>query len=436
MTADNVLWEFPKTGDRENESEMGYSFSKPLVVRTNSDRENESWCVIFGNGYDSANNNAVLFILNPKTGDIIRKIIADNPSVGSGNGLSSPVAVDVNADSKVDFVYAGDLKGNMWKFDLTADSASRWAVAYNDGSYDQPLFTAEGPDGSEQPITTKPEVMFHPGGHGMIVMFGTGKLLGNSDFSDNTTQTVYGIWDYGDRVYFPGEWGDYTNDDDREYLGSFTRPQLSNQPENVSLMEQTSKSHAVFAAGDGETRVNISLRLMSSNQPVWNTMPDGDTSGRPNFPDLSDIGKSHAGWYYDLPLEGERIINDVQLKDGRLKVICFIPDRDRCSDKSASFFMELNAFTGGSIPAAVLDINEDGIIDKQDTVITGFDNASSPVRIPPSGIKMPGGLQLPTVLGLNHRIDVNFLSASTGTVHMVKEQADRLGVIYWKELEQ
>ncbi len=64
-----------------------------------------------------------------------------------------------------------------------------------------------------------------------------------------------------------------------------------------------------------------------------------------------------------MPLEGERIINDVLLRDGRLTTICFTPGRDRCSDGSSSFLMELNAFTGGSIPAAVFDISEDGVID-------------------------------------------------------------------------
>ncbi len=284
MAPDDVLWEFPKAADQEAKSDIGYSFSKPLVVRTNSDRRDESWIVIFGNGYDSANDNAVLFILNPRTGDIIKKIIADNPSVGSGNGLSSPIAVDVNADKKVDFVYAGDLKGNMWKFDLTAKNASQWGVAYNDGTYDQPLFKAEGPDGSEQPITSRPEVMLHPGGHGLMVLFGTGKLLGNSDFTDKNLQSVYGIWDYGDRVYYPGEWGDYSNDDDQEYLGSFTRPQLSNQPENVTLIEQTSGPNTAYVTGEDDNPVKVDLRVMSSGEPAWKTTYDNDPEGEAQFP--------------------------------------------------------------------------------------------------------------------------------------------------------
>lgn len=436
MTTDHVLWEFPNAADHEANNDTGYSFSKPLVVRTNSARKDESWVVIFGNGYDSAKGNAVLFILNPKTGEIIHKIIADNPSIESGNGLSSPIAVDVNADRKVDFVFAGDLKGNMWKFDLTADNSSQWTVAFNDGTYDQPLFKAAGPDGSKQPITSKPEVMLHPGGHGLMVLFGTGRLLGNSDFMNKSVQSVYGIWDYGDRVYNPGEWGDYSNDDNREYLGSFTRARLSNQPENVTLMEQTSSLHTIRITGADEYPGKAELRVMSSTQPVWNTRADRDAAGTPNFPDLADIGTSHAGWYYDLPLDGERIISDVLLRDGRLTVICFTPDRDRCSDGGSSFLMDLNAFTGGSIPAAVLDINEDGVIDTQDTVIMGYDSDRSPIEIPPAGINLPGNLQPPATLKLNRRVEVNYLSSSIASVQSLKKQAERVGVIYWKELER
>ena len=65
----------------------------------------------------------------------------------------------------------------------------------------QPLFQAKGPGGTVQPITTRPDVMYHPQKHGFIVCFGTGKYLGDSDYSDTSVQSVYGIWDYGDTVY-------------------------------------------------------------------------------------------------------------------------------------------------------------------------------------------------------------------------------------------
>ena len=76
------------------------------------------------------------------------------------------------------------------------------------------------PGGTVQPITTRPDVMYHPEKHGFIVCFGTGKYLGDSDYSDTSVQSVYGIWDYGDTVYdlHTKKW---SHDDDKEFIGAF-----------------------------------------------------------------------------------------------------------------------------------------------------------------------------------------------------------------------
>jgi type IV pilus assembly protein PilY1 len=82
--------------------------------------------VIFGNGYDSVNGEAVLYILNVD-GTLIRKI---HTQATGCNGLSTPALVDINWDNRLDYVYAGDLNGNMWKFDLTDSNPDNWDVAY------------------------------------------------------------------------------------------------------------------------------------------------------------------------------------------------------------------------------------------------------------------------------------------------------------------
>jgi len=120
--ANMVMWEYPMAGVIDND--MGYSFSKAYIVKS-YDINNE-WVVIFGNGYDSVNGEAVLYILNVD-GTLIRKI---HTQATGCNGLSTPAIVDINWDNRLDYVYAGDLNGNMWKFDLTDSNPDNWDVAY------------------------------------------------------------------------------------------------------------------------------------------------------------------------------------------------------------------------------------------------------------------------------------------------------------------
>ena len=114
------------------------------------------------------------------------------------NGLATPAVVDINDDSVADYVYAGDLQGKMWRFDIRSDDSNDWTLATNVTN----LFTAQDTaTGVVQPITEKPSVGFHPYGFGgLMVYFGTGKYL---ESSDNTTtgvqqvQSFYGIFDRG-----------------------------------------------------------------------------------------------------------------------------------------------------------------------------------------------------------------------------------------------
>ena len=72
--------------------------------------------------------------------------------ITTGNGLSTPAVIDTDGDGLADRAYAGDLKGNMWAFDLSGTNAGNWDVAYKQGQTVKPLFTAP----ANQPITGTP----------------------------------------------------------------------------------------------------------------------------------------------------------------------------------------------------------------------------------------------------------------------------------------
>ncbi len=103
---------------------LGYSYSRPQLIRSND--PSAEWLLVFGNGYDSASKHAVLFLVGLNSaGDIVWTHTIDtgvgdaNPALDNCNGLSSPAIIFPQGDGFNDFIFAGDLLGNMWKFDIS-----------------------------------------------------------------------------------------------------------------------------------------------------------------------------------------------------------------------------------------------------------------------------------------------------------------------------
>ncbi|MGB1191565.1 MAG: pilus assembly protein, partial [Pseudomonadales bacterium] len=173
-TADKIaLWEFTDDDD----SDMGYSFGKAQLVKLNTGK----WVAIVANGYNSTNEKAVLFVLDIEDGSVIKKFEVDN---SGGNGLSGPVAISIDRDFTIEYIYAGDLQGNMWKFDLKSSVVGDWSYAK--------LFKAD----SVQVITGSVTVGNHPENQdGRLVYFGTGKYLEQSDLTSTNTESFYAVLD-------------------------------------------------------------------------------------------------------------------------------------------------------------------------------------------------------------------------------------------------
>jgi type IV pilus assembly protein PilY1 len=411
-----IQWEYPRAdtavdgmdndGDGatdelgETDPDIGYSFSQAYIVKTND--PNNEFVVIFGNGYGSTDNKSVLYILD-LNGVIIRKI---DTGVSGDNGLSTPAIIDVNNDQQVDYVYAGDLQGNMWKFDLMADDSANWQVAFNDGTNPQPLIA------TGQPITSKPDVMRHCTEEGYMVIFGTGKFLHNDDRADVSQQSIYGIWDYGDDA------------DDGEYLGTFDPDavqKLTNQASTVSLLEQTVIDVRLLGGHD--------YRTFSDNSASWQTDTDTDAGQYPN-------PKTHAGWYVDFPntspYEGERVFKGVQIRDGKAIVISFIPNTSPCSGGGNSFLYIMDACDGSRMP---IERSQFEIGTSGNTIQIGTDPVTGdPIMAPPTGKAFVGTLHEPKIIRKpGTGLERLYMSSSTGVVETEDLPAERRGTLYWQE---
>ncbi len=167
-------------------SDMGYVLAQPQVRLLKTNGNGSSTAIITGNGIDSSTGEAVLYIYN--TNGTVRKRIATGAA--GGNGLSQTSVADLDNDGIVDTIYAGDLLGNVWKFDVSAGNSSQWSV--------MKLFTARDATNGVQPITGGITPAREPDTGNVFLVFGTGKMIGTGDLVSSavqTTQSVYGLID-------------------------------------------------------------------------------------------------------------------------------------------------------------------------------------------------------------------------------------------------
>ena len=397
-TPDNtVMWEFTDADD----TDLGFSFSKPTITLTNAldSGGNRRWAAIVGNGYNSANGVATLFVIfldggidgswtttaDYATTDYIE--ISTNTGIPSdANGLSTPALVDLDGNGTTDRVYAGDLRGNLWAFDLcNADSSgecqsSDWEVGYKLGTTPQPLFTATDASSNVQPITVKPVVIKHPteaddvGGTNApntLIFFGTGQYLVEGDRTSTGQQTFYGVWDEGSQVL------------DRN-----------------DLVEQT------FQSGfPSNVRV-----------PTNNSVPY-DASG----------ASKRYGWFIDLPTTGERVVANPKIRGAHVFFNSLIPETTACSYGGYGWLHAVNQSNGGYPEEPVFDYNGDGQVDDADVVTDGTQS------LPPTAMRFDDGLPTES----NFLGTYQYTASSDGNVEKMTikvESKGPTGRLSWQEI--
>jgi type IV pilus assembly protein PilY1 len=423
-------------GEVSIDPDMGYSYSRAFIVNSSI-----GWVVIFGNGYNSPNENAVLYVLDARTGTLLKKIDtqvgtrgAGSGPVGNCNGLATPSLIDANNDFRVDYAYAGDLNGNVWKFDLRGASVNDWKVAYSDSGVPKPVFQALDASGNPQPITAMPDISRHcdPTKPGFFVIFGTGRYLGPQDFSDQSQQTIYGIWDFGD------------NEDDNEHIGSFNRGQaqpLSNLTPGAgtsSLQQQKLLGPAIPVGG----RL---LRIFTDEEVEYITEAD-QTDPAFQDPDPSRSEDNEVGWYFDMPDRKERLIRDPLIRSGKVIAITNLPNTSACIAGGESFLMEMDACTGGRTDDPIFDINEDQVIDEDDLIkienpewadATEEERAAGGIEqyiyVAPTAIWYPTMIFTPSILALESE-EIKLMSTAAGGIINLLEKGERKGIYYWKQI--
>jgi len=298
----NVMWEYFNAAD----SDLGYMLGTPIIAKMNDG----STVAIVGNGYNSTSGKAVIYIFDLASGALLKKF---DTLVGTDNGMGTPGVMDADSDGDIDYIYGGDLKGNVWKIDVSSANTTAWDFSFKTGTTPQPLFIAKDSFGTVQPITVGiTPVMDNVAGDAnygkLFLFFGTGAYFRSTDATDVQVQTMYGLID--------------------------TNIQVSGRSQ---LTQRSVLANGVFNGKDVRT---------------FSAAVAGDMTGK-------------SGWYLDLKTaagvaEGERITTSAEvyvLAEPTLIFSSIIPINDPCKPGGKGYLSALSPFSGGRLTVGFYDID-------------------------------------------------------------------------------
>lgn len=295
------LWEICSDSSlcEVSDSDMGYSYGNPIITKRASDGK---WVVLMTSGMNNVSpgdGKGYLYVIDLATGAILRKVATTVGDTTTPSGLSkiSAYADSFNSNNTSRFVYGGDLLGNVWRFDLTADPPTALKVA-----------ELRDATGKVQSITTRPELALVEGYP--VIYVGTGRYLGTDDLQDPAT---------------------------------LSPPQSHSYQQSIYAIKDTGTAY-----GDIRQSGNWVVQTISASGPTTRTVTS-------NPVDWS----SKKGWYADFnpggASPGERVNLDPQLVLGTLLVVTNVPGADACAVGGDSWIYQFSYRSGtfvGSSPVA------------------------------------------------------------------------------------
>lgn len=337
-----VLWEF-------SAANMGYSFGTPLIVKTAA-----GWRVVVSSGYRNGTNvppepsgdgRGRVWVIDPANPGAAIEINTGAGTAANPSGLAhlSRLA-NAAPDALVRYVYGGDMLGNVWRFDLNANTAVRIAVLTDNGG------------AVAQPVTAPPEVSLVTGSTTKFVVYvGTGRLLADADVPGGVGENIW-----------------------------------ATQRQSIyGLFDDTTVAAPALPSLRGANGTNVA------------DCPGGGANGDLVCQELSYVAGTNTyrastnavdpatrrGWYLDLPvgvtppvdsrlINGRMVSKPAITTGGTLTLTVNIPTNVKCEPGGRSWFLALNGATGGGVP---IKVGENTYYDAG--YFLGFALASRPVIV-------------------------------------------------------
>jgi len=279
---------------------LGSTYGTPTIRRLHDG----NWAVIFGNGYNSVSGHAGVFIMRVDSvsgARTFRFLDTGSGSTADRNGIAYVTPVDLDYDNVIDFLYAGDLFGNVWRFDLTSNVPANWHVRT------EPVFQT-----GRLPVTTRilaTPVVDALGNSRIILNFGTGQVQPQTTITGSVPnpqqQYLFGVWDWDQTGWNQLAGSNYVALS-RSAAGVPATITLS----PAQLQSQTITTNAVFQSGS----IN-GVRTVSQNPVCWNG------SGTCRAP----LQNNQFGWRMALTGNLEQAVYNPVLLDGLFVISTLIP---------------------------------------------------------------------------------------------------------------
>nr|MDA3877677.1 PilC/PilY family type IV pilus protein [Halothiobacillus sp.] len=312
-----LLWErSADDGLSTNDAYIGEMTGAPVIGQIKVGGTN-SWAVFIGNGYNSAKNQAALLQFDLKTG----ALTVNTTDATTDNGLAEPGLMQPDVHNEIStLAFAGDLYGNIWKFDLSSATAPGTKI-----------YQAKDSVGAVQPVTSLVALTYDDRTKSTWALFGTGKYLTSSDVKTTQVQTWYGL-----RVDVAGS---------------------STGTTNAPVVQAT------------DSRTNLTQRSIVAEVAGPNSTINRATSVPTSATDM----EKKSGWYMDLNTQtGERIVNRTQFIGSLAVVTTLIPKAtDPCNPYPGGAVMLVDPYTGANSNSILGDFNGDGVINSSDGTTVG-----------------------------------------------------------------
>lgn len=362
--APGVLWEH--SASEPGWAALGHIYAEPRLL----EQDGRS-LLLTGNGYGSASGQAALLVVDAISGDRVLQLdLPARQDLKRGNGLSA-LTLERDASGRVVAAYAGDLHGQLWQFDLSAEDPLQWRLA-NDGA---PLFRAE----PGQPLTAAPVLHYSAAARADLLLFGSGRLLAQGDPTSTAVQAFYAV---RNRLLEPGQ----------------------------TLTPRDLQAQRVLPSPYSSSRKVTEQRVDWRRQAGWFLpLPAGARSS-------------------------ERVVEPALVQGGRVVFTSLAPlaeESDPCLPTVRGWLMMLTLDDGVMPPAATLDSDGDRQLDSDDSRVAGI---ALDVGLP-AELRLAPGVAEDAEQPLTCEGERYQVAGSTGSAELLAKGRCQLVRIHWRQLQ-